>query len=334
MDGMEDILRKKFSQRRFNECIELCNTLIQDSPSNAFAYLVRSASKFILKNQYKDENFTIKDIPSIMSDYKIALKLDRFIHKNNPDVEFYIYSPYCKISFGKLPTAKEANQIIKTVHHYDSLDSIRLVLIISAVISIYLYLKGVQIYLSIVPFFLIFSFFLMKKLFNIPKRKTWKQYSKDFGCKIELIIPKYANPVWWKEDEYSIEAKELFKYDIDSYSSDFQLIIELCTRALEKNPNDAIAYYIRAMANFSGQKAIDDYNKAIEIDKCIVKDNPEIKRRFPSPEGMAYIFNRPITEEDYNYLTKFDKCENYEHRKEFPKKYGCKTETLTWAEIK
>lgn len=349
MNTENEIIKKKFLQRRFFECIDLCNNAIQENSNNAFAYLVRSASNFILKNQYKDKNHIVKDIPEIIADYNKALELEENIHQMNSDIEFYIYSPYRKISFWELPTAERVNTIERIVNYDSTINGclyemgidIIAAITISALICAGLYQGGISIYLCSIPFLLTFIYILFfRKKYAPPKRKTWDEYSKDFGCKISLAYPQNAEPVWWKEDEYSIEAKELYKY-IENQWSDFKPVIELCTKAIEKDANDALAYYVRAMAKFSGQIAIDDYNKAVELDKDIVKKNPEIERRIASiPDGCAYIFNRPITNKDYGYLVEKNGYnekrykENFKYRKEFPQKYGCKTDSLTWSEVK
>ena len=87
-----ETIKKKFLQRRFSECIELCNNSILENQNNAFAYLFRSASNFILNNQYKSHNFIVHDISEVITDYNKALDYAKYYVENGVNGTYAIIS--------------------------------------------------------------------------------------------------------------------------------------------------------------------------------------------------------------------------------------------------
>ena len=66
MNTENEIIKKKFLQRRFFECIDLCNNAIQENSNNAFAYYYRA----LIYDEQKKTELAIKDYLNVVKNTK------------------------------------------------------------------------------------------------------------------------------------------------------------------------------------------------------------------------------------------------------------------------
>ena len=341
----KETIKNKFLQRRFAEAIDLCNQATKQDAKDAFAYLVRAVSRFNLLNQYEKYSSEAHDIPEVLSDYEKALELDKNIRENNSEIVPYIYFPYRKISFKSLPRAERINEMTGHLNNiflkYDFKSHIFQGLVF-VVLLLAAFFGAVHIshafalkFLMIVPFVLLW--FCMVKIGPSLKWKNkypnWEALEKEFDCKIEFVPLKEASPVDWAEDAYSIGAARLYQW------KDYKKAKELCDKAIEENPEEATAYYIRSMLNFADirseermKAALKDYDEALRLDPDIVRKTPGITHRFVFPEaGIAYVFSQPIPAEA---LDKLNTREEKNLRAEYLSKYVCRTDALSFSDLR
>lgn len=340
-----EAIKNKFLQRRFAEAADLCTRLIKKDDKNAFAYLVRAVSRFNLNNQYDKNSFKAYDVPETLSDYDKALALNKDILENNPEIVPYVYCPYRKISFKSLPRAEKINEIERYLNNifskYDFKSyifqgivfiSLMLAAFFGAlVISHSFALK----FLIVAPFVLVW--FYMVKIGPSLKWKNrysnWEALEKDFDCKIEFVPLKEAAPVDWAEDAYTVGAARLYQW------KDFKQAQNLCDKAIEKNPEDAAAYYIRSMLNFTDirskermRAALKDFETAIRLDPEIVAKTSGITHRLVFPDaGIAYVFAQPVPG---GAIERLNTAEEKLLRKEYLTKYACRTDELRFSDLR